>query len=194
MAYEETVEYLRKQIKKGVSSEKIKEAMISSGYSDDIIERLLEQAGGEKIVKKANGIENLLSKNAIIGVFLLFFAGGLLYFGIFAESNKELLSGPKNAEFTLDLSKIDPMTIKKNSRLNTIDLRKYISPKNYKIEELEWSFKGKVCLNIQILDDAAIIRSIYLKDKCPNQETVEFSVKNQEGYTDSDTLNIIISD
>ena len=75
MHYPETLSYIKKQLEKGISPERIKKALSESGYLPDVIETLMKEAGVTKKESPSSGIESLILKDAAIGVIILLIVG-----------------------------------------------------------------------------------------------------------------------
>ncbi len=192
MPYPETIKYIKKQVEEGISIDKIKEKLVESGYQEEVIEQLIEKAGVLKTEKKSEGIEKIIFKDAAISVAILLLVGSLVYFNFLKEPEQEFYAPPRTntGEITLDFSTLSPLELEKGKSI-TIDLNKHVSDKNYKINELTWWYGGKLCINIKISENKAILRSIFLKG-CPEEENILFEATNPEGNAASDTLKIRI--
>ena len=190
MPYPETVKYIKKQLDKGITAERVKKALLDSGYKKDVIDQLMEKAGVTKEKKKTEGIEKLLLKEVAIGVFILIVAGSLVYFGFFVDKGapiKEFFSPPPAEEgIKIDFSKISPLSLEKNKQ-TTIDLSKYVKDSRFDSNLMEWSYSGKICVNIKISGTKALLKSIYLPG-CPMEEDITFEATNP--YQDSASRSI----
>ena len=78
------------------------------------------------------------------------------------------------------------MKIEKN-RYQIIDLNKYIKYKNYNFDKLKIAYGNKLCINIRLVGDKAVLRSIFLPN-CPIEEAIIFEAKNPDGESSSDIL------
>ncbi len=190
MSYSETIKYIKKQASKGADASRIKKVLSDAGYQPDVVDELIEKAGVFKPKKEAKGIEKLILKDVTIGIVLLVVFGSIAYFSFFNESTKEFFSPKLKGEIKLDLSKVSPLKIEKNS-YSIIDLSKYFRDKKYSYNEMRWSHSGQICINIRISDNKAILKSVFLPG-CPIEETVNFEVMNPAGKTDSDTIKVKI--
>ena len=186
MPYPETIKYIKKQLDEGIKPERIRKALLEHGYQQEIVDKLMEKAGEPEPEKKSSGIE-LILKDVGIGIILLLVMGSLIYISFFSDSKIELLS-PKPIKLNLD--KLSPLELEENG-VYISELEKYIQDKNYEFNELTWSYSGKKCINIEISEGSAIIRSVFLP-KCPLEENIEFTVKNPDGEIASSILIIRI--
>ena len=187
MPYPETIKYIKKQLDEGIKPERIRKALQDHGYQKEIVDKLMKEAGVKVEEKKSSGIEKLILKNVAIGALLLLIVGSLVYFNFFSESKTELLA-PKPIKLNFD--KTSPLDLDQNKEV-TIDLSKYVKDKEYGFEELDWSYSGKVCINIKINEGQAFLKSIFLP-KCPIEENIKFTVKNPNGDIISDILTVQI--
>jgi hypothetical protein len=182
MPYPETIAYIKRQIEKGIDIDKIKKALIESGYQQDVIDELLSKAGAPKPEKKSSGIEVLL-KDAAIGVFLLIMIGSLVYFNFFNNTGSEKFS--PNEQVQIDISNADTLNLEKDGFIN-VNLNQYAGNSNPL-----FTFEGTLCVNVQISGNNAILRSVFLPN-CPLVENIMFTAVNPDGQTDSFNLKIKI--
>jgi hypothetical protein len=187
MPYPETIKYIKKQIDEGINPDRIKKALLDNGYQQEIVDKLMKEAGVVGEEKKSSGIEKLLFKDVTMGVILLLVIGSLVYFNFFSDSKTELLA-PKPIK--LDFGRVSPLDLEENKEIG-IDLTKYVKDKEHEFEDLSWSYNGKVCINIQINQGTAVLRSVFLPD-CPTKENINFEVRNPDGLVASDNLVINI--
>ena len=198
MPYPETVKYIKKQIDKGVSAERIKKGLLDSGYQQEIVNKLLEKAGVEKENKKEEGIEKILLKDIAIGAVLLLFVGSLIYINFFTDeeigvgTKKVFFSKPTQEGFYLDFSDSNPLELEKNNQM-TIELGEYVNEGEYDLNEIIWSYSGKVCINVKVADDGvtANLKSVFLPG-CPEEENIVFTVESSDGQSAFDTLQVKI--
>jgi hypothetical protein len=186
MPYPETIEYIKKQLKKQ-KPEKIKKHLEEAGYQPAIIDELMEKAGAPKAKQKPSGIESLF-KDITIGLFILLIGGTLVWVSIGGDSEREFFS-PEQNNLKLSFSKISPLKIAKNT-YSTIDLTKYVK-NNDNMNQLDWDYGGKICINIEIKNNQAKFTSIFLPN-CPLTENIKFTITSPKGETSSDTLQIKI--
>jgi hypothetical protein len=186
MPYPETIAYIKKQLEKGISVDKVRKALLESGYQQEVIDELIEKAGAKKEEKKSSGIEVIL-KDVAIGVFLLLVFGSLFYFSFLKDVKVE-----KFAPNTIktDFSKKEGLELQQDGFYN-LKLSDYVKDKNYDVNSLRWSFEGNLCINIQIEGENAVLRSVFLPD-CPVHETIVFTAVNPEGQSASGALEVDI--
>ena len=91
MPYPETIKYIKEQLDKGISAERIRKALEETGYQSDIIDKLMTEAGASKQDKTPSGIENLILKDALIGLAILVIVGSIGILLFLQEIKKYLL-------------------------------------------------------------------------------------------------------
>lgn len=189
MPYPETVKYIKEQIEKGISADRIKKALVNAGYQSDVIDQLLEKVGIQKQEKKAAGIEKLILKDISIGFVLLLIIGSLVYFNFFSGA-KEMLGPKQTQNLKVDFSKISTIELGQD-REYTLETSKYVKYSQYSADQLTWDYTGSVCLNIKQSGSQIIITSIFLPD-CPYEETLKLEATTPDGETASGTIQVVI--
>ncbi|MCK4521728.1 MAG: hypothetical protein KAU20_04075 [Nanoarchaeota archaeon] len=209
MAYPETTEYIKKQLKEGFSPERIKKALLDAGYLPEVVDSLMKEAGVKEDTKKStSGIEKVLLKDIAIGVILLLVVGGFVYFSFFKPENleeKEMLAPAEHTseqvveeepksffkkeiegnDIGVDFSHISPLKLRKGSSI-IIDLTNYIKNAE-KDDKLRWVRSGHRCIEVIIRDSKATLKHNDIAS-CPSTENIKFQVIDTNKRTDSDIL------
>lgn len=187
MPYPETVEYVKKQLAEGFSSDQIREALEGAGYEPDVIDSLMSEAATPDAPKKASHLEKILLKDVALAFFVVIVGGGIIYTGFLMPTSPQFFSPESPASISLSFG---PAATIDSGTVAIIDLSLFVSDPYYPPEDIRWFFRGQQCISFTVDDTGSATITSNYRAGCPSTERILVEAINPEGESASDVLKV----